>query len=129
MLIAILMSALGGTAVLAGVETPPLTRGEVSALRLSIKKYYVCGQCRKADGTVVRIALDLNPDGSIEGRPQQVGATGDDPAARDAIFRAGRRAIMRAAHAGAFEHLPTEKYDRWKRIIFKFTTEGLGRSQ
>jgi hypothetical protein len=42
------------------------------------------------------------------------------------LFRAGRRALIRAQNAGVFAKLPAEKYEAWRRIHVTFTPEDIG---
>ncbi|MEM7210291.1 MAG: hypothetical protein AAF479_00145 [Pseudomonadota bacterium] len=108
------------------VRAPKLSRGEKSALRVGIKKYYTYGGDRSDKSLRVTIRVKLNQNGSLNGNPTQRRAKGGSAASQRAVFQAGRRAIIRAANAGEFRKLPAAKYGRWKVIDFVFTATSVG---
>lgn len=107
------------------VRAPKLSRGERSALRVGIKKYYTYGGRRDPSLQVI-IRVKLNKQGKIVGKPQLRSAKGADKGAQNALFQAGRRAIARAAAAGEFRRLPAAKFERWKVLNFRFSTDKIG---
>ncbi|MEM7743818.1 MAG: hypothetical protein AAF409_08915 [Pseudomonadota bacterium] len=102
-----------------------LSRGERNALRLGIKKYYVYNGDRSDRDLQVIIRVRLNPDGTINGKPEQRRAEGGSSASQRALFQAGRRALIRAAGAGEFKRLPSDKYQRWKVLNFRFSVDDI----
>ena len=106
-----------------------LTRAEIEGVHRGVERLYHAVGLDAYDGLEAVVRIELDRDGRIVGRPELLHAKAGTDAAQRALFQAGRRALIRAAGAGVFKGLPQDKYDRWKRITFKFTTEGLGRSQ
>ncbi len=50
-------------------------------------------------------------------------AEGGDPGSQNALFQAGRRALIQAEGADEFQKLPPEKYGAWQILNVVFTTE------
>ena len=73
---------------------------------------------------MVRIKLDQN--GKIMGKPVLRRASGGNKASQNAVFQAGRRALIRAQNAGEFRKLPAAKYARWKVMDVIFTVQDIG---
>lgn len=103
-----------------------LTRGERDALRLGIKKYYVYNGDRSDRDLRVVIRVEIDRAGQIVGKPEERSAEGGTKAAQQALFRAGRRALIQAANAGEFKRLPPDKYERWKVLNFRFSVDDIG---
>jgi len=74
----------------------------------------------------VTIRIRLGRNAKIIGQPEQLKASGGDEATRQVLFRAGRRALLKAQSAGEFKKLPPDKYDGWKLIHVTFTPEEIG---
>ena len=108
------------------VASGPLSRGEKNALRLGIKKFYNYSGDRSDRRLAVVIRVNMNPDGTISGKPTLRQAQGGTKAAQNALFQAGRRALIRAQNAGEFKKLPRNKYPRWRRLNFVFTIDRVG---
>ncbi|MGR3715363.1 MAG: hypothetical protein ACU0B1_01285, partial [Thermohalobaculum sp.] len=72
------------------------------------------------------IKVQLAQDGTFTGVPELLRASGGRAADQQALFRAGRRALLNAQRAGAFKHLPLEKYNAWKIIAIVFTPDEIG---
>ena len=109
------------------VQARPLSNGERNALRVGIKKYYTYSGDRSDRNLRVIIRVKLNKDGSLNGNPEQRTTQGGNANSQRALFQAGRRAIIRAAAAGAFKVLPQDKYGRWKVLNFRFSIDGVGK--
>lgn len=104
-----------------------MTRGEKDALSLGIKRYFTYNGSRADRQLSVKIEIGLDPSGRIVRGPAQIAVTGGDPRAQQALFQAGRRALLRAQGAGEFARLPIEKYDAWKLIhVTFFPDESIG---
>lgn len=103
-----------------------ITQGEKDALRLGIKRYFVYNGNRADRGLSVTIRIRLGRDARIIGQPELIDARGGSEPVRQALFRAGRRALYKAQNAGEFRKLPPEKYDGWKLIHVTFTPEDIG---
>jgi len=115
-------AASGGTTPRRG---PPLNNREVNALRVGIKKYYTYNGDRSDPAMQVTLRLELDQAGEIMGKPQVTGGQGGNDSSRRALGQAASRALIRAARAGEFKRLPTDKYDRWKLLNFIFTLDKL----
>lgn len=103
-----------------------ITRGEKDALRIGIKQFFVYNGNRADRSLQVTIAIELAPDASIIAGPELLRASGGDPGAQDALWQAGRRALLKAEAAGEFAKLPREKYQGWRLIYVTFTPEEIG---
>ena len=109
------------------VKAAPLNRGERNALRLGIKKYYTYNGDRSDRALQVVIRVRLKADGTIQGKPEKRSAQGGSGASQNALFQAGRRALIQAASSGEFKRLPKDKYPRWKTLNFRFSIDGVGK--
>jgi len=103
-----------------------ITQGEKDALRIGIKRYFVYNGNRADRALRVTIRIELGPDGRILGQPELIDAAGGTEPVRQALFRAGRRALLKAQNAGEFRKLPPAKYEGWKFIHVTFTPEEIG---
>lgn len=108
------------------VSAPKLSRGDRNALRVGIKKYYVYNGDRSDRSLRVVIRVKLDKQGQLIGKPTMRTAEGGTSASQRALFNAGRRAVAQAANAGEFRKLPAEKYERWKVLNFRFSTDKVG---
>ncbi len=115
-------SAGGSTARFAAI----VTQGEKDALRLGIKRYFTFSGNRSDRTLAVVIAVRLDKTGKISGKPELLRAQGADKSAQNALFQAGRRALLRAQAAGEFSKLPPDKHQAWKLIHVTFTPENIG---
>jgi len=103
-----------------------VTNGEKDALRLGIKQYFTYSGNRSDRSLRVTIAIQLGQNAKIIGEPELLSVGGGDAATQDVLFRAGRRALLRAQTAGEFSKLPPDKYEGWKEIHVTFTPEEIG---
>ncbi|MBY8974878.1 hypothetical protein KHP62_03595 [Rhodobacteraceae bacterium NNCM2] len=102
-----------------------ITRGEKDALQIGIKRHFVYNGSRDR-GLVVKIEIQVDKQGKIQGKPKLLSAEGGTKTAQDALFRAGVRALSKAQNAGEFSKLPADKYDAWKLIHVRFTPDAIG---
>ena len=106
-------ASLGAEKTTAGEK---LTASEMDALRQQIQK---CWNppfgVADSEGLVVKIKMQLNQAGEIEGRPEVVSGGGASGVARAAADSA-RRAVMICAPY----RLPADKYDTWKDVVVNF---------
>jgi hypothetical protein len=103
-----------------------ITIGEKDALRLGIKRYFVYSGNRSDRSLQVTIRIRLGQNAKIIGKPELLRASGGDEATRQVLFRAGRRALLKAQSFGEFKKLPPAKYNGWKLIHVTFTPEEIG---
>ncbi len=103
-----------------------VTIGEKDALRLGIKQYFVYSGNRSDRSLQVTIRIRLGRNAKIIGQPELLQASGGNEATRQVLFRAGRRALLKAQNAAEFKKLPPAKYDGWKLIHVTFTPEEIG---
>jgi hypothetical protein len=103
-----------------------ITRGEKDALRVGIKQYFVYNGNRSDRSLQVTIAIGLAPDAQIVEGPELLRASGGDDGAQNALWQAGRRALLKAEAAGEFAKLPRDKYEGWRLIHVTFTPEEIG---
>ena len=68
-----------------------------------------------AEKLVTVLRWELNPDGSLKGRPEVVSQSGITDSNRPQAALHAERAIRAVQLAAPFD-LPEEFYDRWKRI-------------
>ena len=71
----------------------------------------------------VTIRVRLTEQAQIDGKPELLRAEGGDQASQNALYQAGRRALIQAQNAGEFNRLPPDKYGAWKVLNVVFTTE------
>jgi hypothetical protein len=103
-----------------------VTIGEKDALRLGIKQHFVYSGNRSDRTLQVTIRVRLGQNAKIIGQPELLKASGGDAAMQKVLFRAGRRALLKAQNAGEFKKLPPAKYNGWKLIHVTFTPEEIG---
>ena len=111
-----------GSEVGAGL-TRTMTIADKDALQLRIKRHFSYGGNRSDRTLRVTIRIRLGRNAKIIGQPELLEASGGNAAARDALFQAGRRALLKAQSAGEFKKLPLAKYDGWKIIAIVFTPD------
>ena len=101
--------------------TPAATFGAAEQAALSqainrqLKPHWSAPQGVDAEKLVTVLSWELNPDGSLKGRPQVVSQTGITDSNRPQASLHAERAIRAVQLAAPFD-LPEEFYDRWKRI-------------
>lgn len=104
----------------AAVAGPEVKASLASAVARQVKAHWVGPQGVDIDKLVTVLAWDLNPDGSLAGRPRVVSQTGITPANEAQAKRHAELAIRAVQLAAPFE-LPSEYYSNWKRIsAFRF---------
>lgn len=87
----------------------------VSAISREIKPNWTAPQGVDSDKLVTVLAWDMNPDGSLAGRPRVVSQSGITDANRAQAQRHAELAI-RAVQLAAPFNLPAQYYSAWKRI-------------
>lgn len=99
---------------------PEVKASLASAMARQIKARWVGPQGVDIDKLVTVLAWELNPDGSLAGRPRLVSQTGVTPENEAQSARHVELAI-RAVQLAAPFNLPNEYYSNWKRIsAFRF---------
>lgn len=92
----------------------------VGAISREIKPHWAAPQGVDTDKLVTILAWDLNPDGSLAGRPRVVDQQGITPANEAQAKRHAEQAIRAVQLAAPFD-LPDNYYAGWKRIAaFRF---------
>ncbi|WP_245647621.1 hypothetical protein [Novosphingobium lentum] len=100
-----------------GPQVAASLRGAVSR---QLKPHWVAPQGVDADKLVTVLAWDLNPDGSLAGRPRVVSQDGINDANRPQAARHAEQAIRAVQLAAPFD-LPAEFYSGWKHVAaFRF---------
>lgn len=111
-----------GTAQSAPAATigPEVRSSLASAISQQIKPHWAAPQGVDADKLVTILAWDLNPDGSLAGRPRVVDQQGITPANEAQAKRHAEQAIRAVQLAAPFD-LPDTYYSGWKRVTaFRF---------
>ncbi|MGV3513120.1 MAG: hypothetical protein ACO1OX_14060 [Novosphingobium sp.] len=104
----------------AAVAGPEVKASLSSAVARQVKAHWAGPQGVDIDKLVTVLAWDLNPDGSLAGRPRVVSQTGITPANEAQAKRHAELAIRAVQLAAPFD-LPSEYYANWKRIsAFRF---------
>ncbi|QCI93676.1 hypothetical protein [Novosphingobium sp. EMRT-2] len=99
---------------------PEVRSSLASSISRQIKPHWTAPQGADADLLVTILAWDLNPDGSLAGRPRVVQQSGITDANRPQAQRHAEMAI-RAVQLAAPFNLPAQYYNGWKRIAqFRF---------
>ncbi len=85
-----------------------------------LKPHWNAPQGVDAEKLVTVLAFDLNPDGSLKGRPRVVSQAGETPSNAPQKGLHAERAIRAVELAAPFD-LPPEYYEAWKRVAaFRF---------
>lgn len=111
-----------GTAKAAPAATigPEVRLSLAGAISRQIKPHWAAPQGVDADKLVTILAWDLNPDGSLAGRPRVVDQQGITPANEAQAKRHAEQAIRAVQLAAPFD-LPDTYYSGWKRVTaFRF---------
>lgn len=101
--------------------TPAATFGAAEAASLiqsisrEIKPHWNAPQGVDAEQLVTVLSFDLNPDGTLKGRPRVVSQAGINDSNRPQAQLHAERAIRAVQLAAPFD-LPDEFYDKWKRV-------------
>jgi hypothetical protein len=101
--------------------TPAATFGAAEAASLiqaisrEIKPHWNAPQGVDAELLVTVLSFELNPDGSLKGRPRVVSQSGVTDSNRPQQQLHSERAIRAVQLAAPFD-LPEEFYDKWKRV-------------
>ncbi len=85
------------------------------ALARQVKPHWTAPQGLEVDQIVTLVDFDLNPDGSLNGRPRVRNQSGINDANRAQAARHAENAI-RAVHLAAPFDLPAEYYEAWKTV-------------
>ena len=93
----------------------PHVQPQPRALADDIRLGHVLQRRVDAERLVTVLTWELNPDGSLKGRPQVVSQSGINESNRPQASLHAERAIRAVQLAAPFD-LPEEFYDRWKRI-------------
>ncbi|WP_298192393.1 hypothetical protein [Novosphingobium sp.] len=99
---------------------PEVAASLVSGISRQIKPHWTAPQGVDADKLVTVLSWNLNPDGSLAGRPVVVSQTGITDSNRAQAQRHAEQAV-RAVQLAAPFNLPAPYYAKWKRIAsFRF---------
>ncbi|MCH7628003.1 MAG: hypothetical protein IH997_04715 [Proteobacteria bacterium] len=99
---------------------PEVKSALVSAISRQIKPKWAAPQGVDTEKLVTVLAWELNPDGSLAGRPTVVSQSGITDANRAQAQRHAEQAIRAVQLAAPFQ-LPAPYYSAWKRIAqFRF---------
>lgn len=99
---------------------PEVRSSLAGAISRQIKPHWAAPQGVDADKLVTILAWDLNPDGSLAGRPRVVDQQGITPANEAQAKRHAEQAIRAVQLAAPFD-LPNTYYAGWKRVTaFRF---------
>ncbi|AXU20411.1 hypothetical protein C7W88_01020 [Novosphingobium sp. THN1] len=99
---------------------PEVKASLASAISRQIKPHWAAPQGVDADKLITILAWDLNPDGSLAGRPRVVDQQGITPANEAQAKRHAEQAIRAVQLAAPFD-LPDTYYSGWKRVTaFRF---------
>lgn len=85
------------------------------AINRQLRPRWSAPQGVDAEKLVTVLSWELNPDGSLKGRPQVVSQSGINDSNRPQASLHAERAIRAVQLAAPFE-LPEQFYDKWKRI-------------
>lgn len=121
------LSGIPGSGKPGSATTPPaaafgpeVAASLVSGISRQIKPHWTAPQGVDADKLVTVLSWNLNPDGSLAGRPVVVSQTGITDSNRAQAQRHAEQAI-RAVQLAAPFNLPGPYYAKWKRIAsFRF---------
>lgn len=103
---------------------PPLTYGELDAMKVSVNKCWNFGAVSTdATRAEITVTVSFSPDGKPTS-VDMIDSKGASDAAIKTAFDAARRAILRCGAKGY--PLPPEKYETWKQIDMTFSnTKGV----
>jgi outer membrane biosynthesis protein TonB len=85
------------------------------ALARQVKPHWTAPQGLEVDQLVTLVDFDLNPDGSLKGRPRVRSQAGINDANRAQAARHAENAIRAVQLAAPFD-LPAEYYEAWKSV-------------
>ena len=85
------------------------------ALARQVKPHWTAPQGLEVDQLVTLVDFDLNPDGSLKGRPRVRNQSGINDANRAQAARHAENAIRAVQLAAPFD-LPEEYYEAWKTV-------------
>lgn len=85
------------------------------ALARQVKPHWTAPQGLDVDQLVTLVDFDLNPDGSLKGRPRVRSQSGDNDSNRAQAARHAENAIRAVQLAAPFD-LPEEYYEAWKSV-------------
>jgi hypothetical protein len=90
-----------------------------SAINRQLKPYWRAPEGLDVEKLDTVLTWDLNPDGSLKGRPRLVSQTGKTASNEPQQRRHVEQAIRAVELAAPFD-LPAQFYDRWKRLTWHF---------
>jgi hypothetical protein len=85
------------------------------AINRELRPHWSAPQGLDAEKLVTVLSWELNPDGSLKGRPQVISQSGITDSNRPQAALHAERAIRAVQLAAPFD-LPEQFYDKWKRI-------------
>jgi hypothetical protein len=102
---------------------PPMSAGEINALRVAVQQCWNTGSMSTAaQRTKVTVGVSMNQDGTpIVGSIKLVGSSGGTSASAEQAFQTARRAIIICGKSGF--KLPAEKFDEWRELELSFDPE------
>lgn len=89
------------------------------AINRELRPHWSAPQGVDAEKLVTVLTWDLNPDGSLDGRPRIVRQSGETDSNRPQKALHAERAIRAVQLAAPFD-LPEEFYSRWRRLTWEF---------
>lgn len=99
---------------------PQVAASLSQAISRQLKPHWTAPQGAEADLLVTVLSFDLNPDGTLAGRPRVVSQSGVTDANRPQQARHAEQAIRAVQLAAPFE-LPAQYYSTWKHVAsFRF---------
>lgn len=106
------------------VQGPRLSLNEVRGLSVDVGRYFIYNGNRDPSLRLI-VRVSFSEAGQVTDGPTLRSREGGDANAQNALFRAARSAIIRAAADGVFARLPREKYGSWRTIDFVVTPGGV----
>ncbi|MEL6478010.1 MAG: hypothetical protein AAFR17_11850 [Pseudomonadota bacterium] len=103
----------------------PLNRSERNGLSLGIGRHFTPPPGMDPN-VVVLMEVRLSNRGKLQGKPTMLSASGGRAGDQGTLRRNAIGALYDAEKAGVFARLPANKYDRWKRLKFRFSVKGIG---
>lgn len=85
------------------------------AITRALRPHWAAPQGVDVEKLVTYLSWELNPDGSLKGRPRVVRQTGVTPSNQAQKDRHAELAIRAVQKAAPF-NLPDQFYDKWKRV-------------